>query len=85
MISQTQSYIHFVHCDSLSFNWNAQTPFTPTLLVLVILMILAVPDPGTFSNHSPSPASYPTCAAFPPSPFIPPEASPVVHSMSPSA
>jgi len=48
-------------------------------------MIPEVPDPGTLKKFSPSPASYPAVAAFPPSPFIPPESSPVVHCISPSA
>ena len=48
-------------------------------------MISGVPDPGMLKKFSPSPASYPAVAAFPPSPFIPPDSSPVVHCISPSA
>ena len=48
-------------------------------------MISEVPDPGTLKKLIKSPALYPTVAAFPPSPFVPPEELPVVHCISPSA
>ena len=57
----------------------------PTLLVWAILMIKGVCDPGIVIWLTPSPALIPARTSVPPSPSLPPEASPVVHGISPSA
>ena len=41
-----------------------------------------VSDPGTIMELFPSPALIPARASIPPSPFFPPESSPVVHCIS---
>ena len=61
---------------------NTQTPGTPILLVLVMLMIVSFREPGMVKWRIPSPALIPAFAGVPPSPFSPPDASPVVHSIS---
>ena len=48
-------------------------------------MILEVNDPGTVTAVKPSPAFIPTRASVPPSPLDPPDLSPVVHCILPSA
>ena len=47
--------------------------------------MLGVIDPGIVTLLTPSPALIPARASVPLSPLIPPEASPVVHCISPSA
>ena len=63
---------------------NIQIPGTPILLVLSILIIRDVRDPGMVTK-SPSPALIPARASNPPSPFSPRELSPVVHCILSSA
>ena len=60
-------------------------PGMPTLLVRAISIILGVSDPGIVTKFSPSPALIPARASVPPSPSSPPEKSPVVHCILPSA
>jgi len=50
-----------------------------------MLIILGVSDPGIVTELIPSPALIPARASFPPSPLTPPESSPVVHCIPPSA
>jgi len=50
-----------------------------------MLIMLGVSDPGIVIELVLSPALIPTRDSSPPSPLIPPEASPVVHCISPSA
>ena len=57
----------------------------PTLLVLEILIMLGVSDPGMVVEFMPSPTLIPAKASVPPSPPTPPESSPVVHCIPPSA
>ena len=47
--------------------------------------MLGVRDPGTVNDVTPSPAFIPARASVPPSPLDPPELSPVVHCILPSA
>ena len=47
--------------------------------------MLGVNDPGIVMKFSPSPALIPARASVPPSPSSPPEKSPVVHCILPSA
>ena len=55
----------------------------PILLVLMILVMLGVLDPGTVIELLRSPALIPTRASVPYNPLLPPELSPVVHCMFP--
>jgi len=64
---------------------NIHTPGIPTLVVWVMLMILGVCDPGIVIELTPLPALIPVRASVPPSPPSPPDASPVVHCILPSA
>ena len=48
-------------------------------------MILGVSDPGIVTKFFPSPALIPARASVPPNPLYPPDLSPVVHCISPSA
>ena len=47
--------------------------------------MLGVSDPGIVIELIPSPTLIPAKASVPPSPLIPPESSPVVHCIPPSA
>jgi len=47
--------------------------------------MLGVSDPGIVIELIPSPALIPATDSVPPSPLIPPESSPVVHCIPPSA
>ena len=64
---------------------NIHTPGIPTLLVWAMLMTLGVLDPGIVIELTRSPALIPANASVPPSPSSPPELSPVVHCILPSA
>ena len=55
----------------------------PTLLVLIMLVMFGVLDPGTVIELILSPALIPTRASVPFSPLRPPELSPVVHCRLP--
>ena len=75
------------HCDDKIINLplstlNIHTPGLPMLLVWVTLIMPGVSDPGTVIWLIPSPALMPARASVPPSPLVPPEASPVVHCIS---
>ena len=63
---------------------NIHTPGTPTLLVLSMLTMLGVKDPGIVTKFTPSPALIPATASFPPNPPVPPELKAVVHCIPPS-
>ena len=92
MLALPQSCVTF----SISYSWlgvtiilnihlstlNIQTPGMPTLLVLIILVMFEVLDPGTVTEIVPTPALIPTSASVPYSPSIPSELSPVVHCIS---
>jgi len=47
--------------------------------------MLGVSDPGIVIELTPSPALIPARASVPPNPLYPPEKSPVVHCILPSA
>ena len=64
---------------------NIHIPGIPILLVWGMLIILAVRDPGIVNESIPSPALIPARASVPPSPLDPPDQSPVVHCILPSA
>jgi len=64
---------------------NIHTPGIPTLLLWVILMILDDSDPGMVIELTLSPALMPARASVPPNPSSPPDLSPVVHCILPSA
>ena len=57
----------------------------PTLLVCVMLIMLGVCDPGMVTKLKISPPLIPARASVPPNPLFPPELSPVVHCILPSA
>ena len=61
---------------------NIHTPGIPTLLVSAIFKMSGVSDPEMVTELTRSPALIPARASVPPSPLLPPEASPVVHCMS---
>ena len=60
---------------------NIHIPGMSTFVVWVMLIMLEVNDPGIVLKVTPSPASIPASAAVPPNPLLPPEESPVVHSI----
>jgi len=64
---------------------NIHTPGSPTLLVCATLIMLGDSDPVTPTKVMPSPVLIPAAASVPPNPYLPPELSPVVHSILPSA
>ena len=81
-----ESVLHsLITVMSSSSTRNTQTPGIPTLLVVSIFTMSLVCEPGTLAKRIPSPALNPTWASVPPKPLVPPEASPVVHWISPSA
>lgn len=68
-----------------SFTLNTHIPGISTLLVMAMLIMSRVFDPGTVADWIPSPAFTPATAGVPPRPPAPPELSPVVHWIPPSA
>ena len=58
---------------------NIHIPEISTLLVMAMLIMSRVFDPGTVNDWIPSPAFTPATAGVPPFPPAPPELSPVVH------
>ena len=61
---------------------NIHIPGIPILLVLTMLVIFGILDPGTVIEFIRSPTLNPTSASVPNSPLLPPELSPVVHCRS---
>ena len=61
---------------------NIHVPGMPTLLILAILVMLEVRDPGIVYELIWSPPLNPASASIAPSPSSPKELSPVVHCRS---
>ena len=90
-IMYIHTYIHtyiytYIHTCTVPLpTLNIHTPGIPILLVCVILRMIGVSDPGIVIELTPSPALIPARASVPLSPLYPPDLSPVVHCILPSA